>query len=317
MKSPRWLFILALILCSALAYAQNPVTYNLVSVPMSNGWRLSGTITTDGTLGPLAARNFVDWNLQVVQTTDFTWTERDSNNLNISGVSSDGKKIYVATSPDGIQDGGALVFSKPAAGFNIPTNAIIADFTQLSVNLGYVGGIAGWQDELWGLNFVGLNQRDNSQYPAASRGGMASAHPGRAIFLVNVPTLSTNPLVQTMFGNIVTDGTVGPLLPKNILSWRITARNQDVRSYTKTNSGVLSAVGITAETKYLKIANFVGQFTIGIGGRRPTFVTIADFTDPMYPGGFVNYYVGTQGVMGDKSPLVSPTAPKYTFAFRP
>jgi len=316
MKSPSWLIITALILCSALAYAQKPVTYKLVSVPMSNGWRLSGTITTDGTLGPLAAKNFVDWNLQVVQTTDFTWTEKDSNNLNISGVSSDGKKIYVATSPDGIQDGGSLAFSKPGLGFNIPTSAIIADFTQLSMNLGYVGGMAGWQDELWGLNFVALNQRDNSQYAAASRVGMATALPGRAIFLVNVPTISTNPLVQTMFGSIVTDGTVGPLLPKNFLSWRITARNEDVRSYTKANSGVLSGVGITADAKYLKIANVVGQFTIGIGGPRPTFVTIADFTDPMYPGGFANYYVGTQGVMGDKSPLVSPNAPTYTFGSR-
>jgi hypothetical protein len=119
-----------------------------------------------------------------------------------------------------------------------------------------------------------------------------------------------------MLGSIVTDGTVGPLQPKNILAWKITARNQDIRNYTKANSGVLSAVGITAEPRYLKAGHAGGQLTIGIGGRRPTFVTIADFTDPMYPDGFANYYVGTQGVMGDKSPLVGPTAATYTFAAR-
>jgi hypothetical protein len=31
----------------------------------------------------LRAVNILDWNLKVVQTTDLTWTEKDSNNLNI------------------------------------------------------------------------------------------------------------------------------------------------------------------------------------------------------------------------------------------
>src|SRR5579884_666428 len=188
MKSPKWLFILALILCSALAFGQKNTTYSLGAIPLSNGWRVSGTITTDGRVGPLTASNIVDWNLKVVQTTDFTWTQRNSNDLNISGVSSDGNKLYVATSPDGIQDGGTLVFSRPGSGFNIPTSAIVADFTQLSVNLGYVGGMAGWQDELWGLNFIGLNQRDNFQYPAASR-IMAGTPVSNHVFMINVPTI--------------------------------------------------------------------------------------------------------------------------------
>lgn len=314
MKSPKWLIITALILCSAFAYAQKPVTYNLVAIPLSNGWRVSGTITTDGTLGPLTATNFVAWNLTAVQTTDMVWTQKDSNDLNISGVFSDGQKIRVATSPDGFLDGGSLAFSRAGGGGTIPTSAVIADFTQLSMNLGYVGGMAGWMDELGGLNFVGLNQLSNTRYVAASR---ANAAANANTYYIMVPTLSTSPLLQKMFGTITTDGTIGPLLPKNIVAWRITARNQDITNYTKANSAVLSAIGITADAKFLKTSAVGGQLTLGVGGRRPTFVTIADFTDPMYAGGFANYYIGTQGVVGDKSPLVGPASSSYTFALKP
>lgn len=79
------------------------------------------------------------------------WTQKDSSDLNISGVSSDGKKIYVGTSPDGVSDGGTLDFSRGGGRGQIPTSAVIADFTQFSAILGYgMGGIPGWQHELWG-----------------------------------------------------------------------------------------------------------------------------------------------------------------------
>jgi len=62
----------------------------------------------------------------------------------------------------------------------------------------------------------------------------------------------------------------------------------------------------------VKVDHAGGQFLIGIPGRRPTFVTLADFTDPSFPDGFANYYVGSFGVMGDKSPLVGSRAKTYT-----
>ena len=267
---------------------------------------------TDGTVGALAPANILGWDLKVVQTTDFVWTEKDSSNMNISGVFTDGKKIMVATSPDGALDGGTLTFSRGGGGGRIATSAIIADFTQLSFNLGYPGGLAGWQDEIWGLNYVGLNQRNNSRYRAAL------AVPGQPnVFRVTVPIISTSPLLMTMFGTITSDGTIGALLPQNLLAWKITARNQDITNYTNANSTVLSANGLTSDGTTIKVDHAGGQFTIGIGGMRPTFVTIADFTDPAYPNGFANYYMGNFGVMGDKFPLVAPRAKTYTAAGKP
>ena len=312
MKGLRTFAVALCFLGAILMHAQTSVVFNLAPMVLSNGWRVTGTITTDGTTGTLTAANILDWNLKTVQTTDLTWTEKDSNDLNISGVTTDGKRILVATSPDGVLDGGTLYFGRGGTGGRIPTNAVLADFTQLSTNLGYLGGIAGWQDEIWGLNYVGLNQRNNSKYRAA----MAVAGQPN-VFRITVPILSSTPLLMTMFGTITTDGTIGTLQPQNIVAWNITSRNQDITNYSKANSGVLSTIGVTSDGTTIKVDHAGGQFTIGIGGMRPTFVTLADFTDPTYPDGFANYYRGNFGVMGDKFPLTGPRAKTYTIARKP
>ncbi len=307
MKTGKWFLQVVLVCLSAAAFGQT--VFNVTPIPLTNGWRITGTITTDGTVGTLAASNIIDWNLKVVQTTDFTWTEKDSNNLNSTGVSTDGTKLFVLTSPDGVNDGGTLYFSKGGGGGRIGTNAIIADFTQLSFNMGYAGGLAGWQDEIWGLNYVGLNQRNHSRYRA---GLILPGQPN--VFRINVPVISTTPLLMTMFGTVTTDGTIGTLAPQNIIAWNITARNQDITYYTKANSGVLSAIGVTCDGTLIRVDHLGGQFQIGIGGRRPTFVTLADFTDMTYPDGFANYYIGNFGEMGNKTPLVGPRAKTYPVA---
>ncbi|HEX6505815.1 MAG TPA: hypothetical protein VF011_21445 [Terriglobales bacterium] len=294
-------FALTIFVALSSAAQTTPVVFNLNPIRLTNDWVIKGTITTDGTVGPLTLANILDWNFKIVQTTQRVWTEKDSNDWNISGVSTNGKKIFVATSPDGFQDGGTLYFGRSAGWFNIPTNAVIADFTQLSMNLGYIGGIAGWQDEIWGLNYVGLNQRDNTQYPAAS----ALANRVNT-FAVRVPTLSTSPLLMTLFGTITTDGTLGTLLPQNIIAWNITARNQDIRYMDKASgSRVISATALSSTGKLLGVAHAGGQLVIGFPGFRPTFVSLADFTDPTMPNGFANYYVGNYGEMGNKTPLVN------------
>ena len=295
------IFKLSLLVVLALSIAASaaPIVFTLRPINLTNGWRVTGTITTDGTMGVLAAANILSWDLKVVQTTDMVWTEKDSNALNISGVSTDGNKIFVNTSPDGIQDGGTLFFSRGGGGGRIATNAVICDFTQLSYNLGYgMGGIAGWQDEIGGLNYVGLNQRNHFRYRGAS---LMAGQPN--VFRVNVPTLATNPILMTMFGTITTDGTIGALAPQNLIAWNITARNQEIIHYTQTNSTVLNAVGVSSDGVMITVAHAGGQFSLGIGGMRPTFVTLADFTDPTMPNGFANYYVGNYGVMGEKTPL--------------
>ncbi len=314
MKSAKILaFVLTLLGAMFGAAQTGPVVFNLNPLRLTNDWVLTGTITTDGSIGPLSAANILDWNFKIVQTTQFLWTQANSNDLNISGVSTDGKRIYVATSPDGFQDGGTLYFGRSGGGFNIPTNAVVADFTQLSMNLGYAGGIAGWQDEIWGLNYIGLNQRDNTNYRAASA---VASRPNT--FAIHVPTLATSPLWMTMFGTITTDGTVGPLLPQNIIAWQITARNQDIRYIDKASGArVIAAMGLSSDGKVLLVAHAGGQFLIGFPGFRPTFVTLADFTDPTMPNGFANYYVGTFGEMGNKTPLVTRRAATRTVATAP
>lgn len=309
MRLLKWAVLSVLMVLSITAYAQAQTVFTVNGLVLTNGWKVTGTITTDGTVGPLTASNILDWNLKVVGTTDVVWTQKDSVDVSSSGLSCDGKKIHVATSPDGILDGGALVFSRGGGGGRIQTSAVIADFTQLGVNLGYIGGIAGWQDEIWGLNFVGLNQRNGIQYHAASL--MANLP---TTYRINVPTLATTPLLMTMFGTITTDGTLGRLTPANIVSWNITARNQDITYYNRTNSAVLTTTGLKSTGTLLRVDHVGGQFQIGIGGARPTFVTLADFTDPTYPDGFANYYRGNFGVMGDKSPLVGPKAKAVTVA---
>ena len=141
MKIARLITISVLLALSIAGSGAAQVVFKLKPVILSSGWQISGTLTTDGTVGPLTSANIVDWNVKVVQTIDMVWTEKDSNDLNISGVSTDGKKIHVATSPDGIQDGGTLYFSRGGSGGRIPTSAVLADFTQLSHNLGYGLGI--------------------------------------------------------------------------------------------------------------------------------------------------------------------------------
>ena len=309
MKALRWFAVAALLALSMAAFAQTATVYQMNGIKLTNGWTVTGTITTDGAVGTLAAANILDWNLKVVQTTDMTWTEKDSNDLNISGVSTDGSKVWVATSPDGFLDGGTLYFGRGGAGGTIPTNAVVADFTQLSMNLGYMGGIAGWQDEIAGLNYIGLNKKNNTLHRAAV------ADTGKPnVFRITVPTISPAPLKMTLFGTLTTDGSIGTLLPKNIIAWNITARTQDITYYTKSNSAVMSAIGVSSDGTVMQVAHAGGQLTIGIAGRRPTYVTIADFTDPLYPNGFANYYMGNFGVMGDKSPLVGPRAPAATVA---
>lgn len=306
----RQVFPACAALVCAVAASAAPLTLRLKPLALSNGWTVTGTITTDGTVGPLLPANVTAWNLSVVQTSDLVWTQTNSNDLNISGVSSDGKSLLVATSPDGVNDGGSLTVGRRGGVGQIPTNAVVADFTQLSTNLGFgMGGIAGWQGEIAGLNYIGLNRRPHVQYRAAT------AVPGSAnVFRINVPVISPAPYLMKMFGTITTDGAAGLLQPQDLVAWQITARTQDIRTYTEANSSVLSAIGLWFDGTALRVAHAGGQFTIGIAGRRPTFVTLADFTDPSYPNGFANYYVGSFGVMGDKSPLVARTAASYVVA---
>jgi hypothetical protein len=300
------LLTLFLVLSLSIAASAAPLVLTVKNLPLTNHWQISGTITTDGALGPLTAANIIDWNLKLIQTTDVVWTEKDSTALNTIAVSSDGNSLLVPTFPNGFSTGGTLVVSRGGGGGQIATSAIVADFTDLSRNLGYFGGMAGYQDELLGLNFVGLNQPNNRQYRAAT------IDPNKLdTFTIRVPQIFPPPFKVTLFGSITTDGTIGALAPSNLIAWNITGRMQNATTYTPASSAVLYANGISYDGTKLLVAHTGGQLVIGISGARPTYVTLADFTDPARPNGFANYYVGNFGLQGERSPLLNSSDTYY------
>ena len=315
MRLVKPIAFVALLAPSLFAQTAGPVAFDVQRIGLTNGWEVTGILTTDGSEGPLTADNIVSWDLKVTETLPaIVWTERNSR-LNMSGTSSDGRNIHVATSPDGMLDGGALHFVRRNNGGGIPKSAIVADFTQFGAYLGYVGGMAGWQGELEGLNFVGLNQRDDTRYHAASAVG---GEPN--VFQISVPTISTDPALMTLSGTITTDGTTGPLLASNFLAWRIVARTKESTHLTLANSVVLSATGVVGRRAGISVSADGGRLVIGNPPRPPlyrsTYVTIADFSDPSIPDGFANYYMANNGVMGEKTPLLAPGRAARTVARR-
>src|SRR5438045_9525657 len=101
MKGLKWVAV-AVVFFSIGAVAQTSTTLSLKPILLTNGWKVTGTITTDGTVGAMTAVNISNWNLKVVQTTDLTWTGKDSNDLNISGVNNAGTRIIVKITQAGV-----------------------------------------------------------------------------------------------------------------------------------------------------------------------------------------------------------------------
>jgi len=264
---------LAIIGIMPQAYAASLTIRPLQLVTGTNyGMTATGTIdTVDNTA------NIIDWNLTVTTFERLAhYTMGNTANMSAGGLSSDGTQLAVATSPDGIQDGGSLLFrsSNPFIDFGIQ----IADFTGLNVNGGqamYMTGAA--------FDVLSLNQPDNSTYPVASSSN------GRSFDLA--PLAFTGG--ATMHGTITTDGTTGVLDLKNILAWDIYVDliTQDV--FDKTNSTLqASLVGLSANGQSLTVDNPDGylSFRKGFSGGHPYMLQLADFTTQF--GGQAGYYQG-------------------------
>lgn len=281
-------------------------TYKLAPIHLDNGYVVTGTIDTDGTIGFLTPANFIKWNLTVTQTTDIVFTEKNTTAGNISMVTTDGKKIYVPSSIDGTTDGGNLTFWGGGPRGGVPYTASVADFTGWNA----AGGAAGWTTPL-ALNYVSLNEPNNTLYAAAK----VDKHNPKLFHITQV-TIATTPTIQRLFGTILTDGTIGALAPANIKSWHIVGREEDIQKYNELTSHVLSATQVYCDGQTIKVYSAGGILQIGIPvispRGRPIFVTIADFTDPSYPNGIANYYYSIYGLVAQKSPLTKD--PAYTVA---
>jgi hypothetical protein len=293
-------FVLML-LAAILAGPSFATQYKLVPVDLGNGYVMTGSVETDGSVGYLAPNNFIKWRVVVVQTTDTVFNETNASAAQVSQVSSDGKKLLVPTSPDGSSDGGVLAFYSGAPRGGIPSGAVVADFSMNSQNIVGPGGMGGWQTPL-ALNLVSLNQPDATVYSAA-----VAVRGQLNVFRITPVIVNTAPTLMRLLGTITTDGTVGPLSPANFRAWNLVGREQDIQTYTEKNSQVISATQVYADGRALRVDNPNGLFQIGIPSLSPyvspTIVTIADFSDPDVVNGQASFYYGAQGLVATKTPL--------------
>jgi hypothetical protein len=293
--------MVVMLLAAILAGPSFATQYKIVPVDLGNGYVMTGSVETDGSVGYLAPQNFTKWRVVLVQTTDTVFNETNSSAVQISQVSSDGKKLLVPTSPDGSTDGGVLAFYSGAPRGGIPSAAVVADFSMNSQNIVGPGGMGGWQTP-FGLNLVSLNQPDGTVYTAA----FADRNQAN-VFRIAPVIVNTAPTLTRLLGTITTDGTVGALSPANFKSWNLVGREQDIQAYTEKNSQIISASQVYADERALRVDNPNGVLQIGIPSLNPylspTIVTIADFSDPSVVNGEASYYYGAQGLVATKTPL--------------
>ena len=326
-NSVKILLVVILSIASVTAYA---ATFQLVPLTLDNGFTVKGTLDTDGTVGYLSPANIVSWNLTVTQTTDVVYTDKaytpSANEVTtvvvtappeVSGVLSNGKRLFVQRSPDTTNyvDGGSFLFRGP--GVYEPTWAMVADFTSYTSWYfpdSIMGGVAGWTTAFGMSLGAPLTQapcRANGSCPSYAAATAVSGQPN-VFKLVPVTTQTVAP-VQTLFGTVTTDGTLGPLASNNFVAWHVVGRTQDIRSYNQTNSQILNLVGTFTDNSVLRIDNNpngnLGILEIGVPSRNPSLlgisVKLADFADPAYVGGVASYFYGNFGLQAAKSPLTT------------
>lgn len=121
--------------------------YSLVPVQFWGGATISGTITTDGTTGPLAPNHIVSWDVAVDQLTEDVFTAANSTLLaNLVGLGPNGTTLTVMN-PDG-----RLTFSKGSIGGHLH-GLMLADFTTQSP----LGGQAGYFQGNLAVTTIDLN----------------------------------------------------------------------------------------------------------------------------------------------------------------
>lgn len=144
--------------------AVGSAVYQLVPVRFASGERMVGTLTTDGSVGPLAASQIVDWDIRVVITSTQTYF-RDAAGSNsvvlpsTNAISTDGSTLFVA------RPGGYLGFGIPPSSGNLGAGAVLADFTDTAVPRGQAGYYDPFTFEFAGLHFRGSAYPINGPKP--------------------------------------------------------------------------------------------------------------------------------------------------------
>lgn len=245
-------------------------TISIRPIDFGGGQTLTGTVTTDGTVGALTGANFTDWNLVLTQVTTTTFTKANSRALQSDSVSVSGGQMSVAN-PDG-----ALSFTKGRA--IDPTMLTIADFTGASGSPGVATFVTPFEYQQIDLPLTDPN------YVVANRGA------GRVFDLIPID-LGDGYLVT---GSITTAAGASVALA-DLLDWSFTVTHTEIQDqFTAANSKV-AASQVTSDGSQLLVNNPDGYLGFGKPGtRHPPNAILADFTDPSVPGGRAGYYSALQ-----------------------
>lgn len=279
-SSWRRCLLLAAGVTGALAVTNSSaLSLDIRPIDFGGGLTATGTIVTDGN-----SANITDWRLNVTSFERLAHYTAVNTPLRIASdvsVSGDGQAMDVATSPDGVADGGALGFR--ARNPSVNWGVSLADFTSSAAPGGeafYVAGAA--------FDFLPLGQPAGASYLAAT----ASLSGGNVFNLV--PLAFSGGV--TLYGTVRTNGRGGLLAPEDILAWDIFVDMVTTDVFDSSNSRLAaSALGLSPDGQ-LTITNPDGYlaFVKGIAGGHPYALQLADFTGT--PGGQAGYYQGRLAV---------------------
>lgn len=247
--------------------------FTIQPVRLPGGTTIFGSVSTDGTLGPLSAEHLTGWQVTVRHSTRYRFDPTQAGGVQALGVavSADGRRLSVRTSPDGVRDGGLLAFGSfgPGPEYGVQVANFTGPYAAGGVAFYLAGAAFEWQ---W------LQAPDGSRRVVAQS---AAAAPGQFRL---VPVVF--PGGARLSGSITTDGSTGPIGPAQILSWDLQVDTADdtlyYRDATGSNSVVLPASqGFSTDGVVLSVARPGGYLGFGVPPappRRGAGAVLADFT---------------------------------------
>lgn len=254
------LLLAATIGAAGAPQARASVVYQLTPLDI-NGYIVTGTIVTDGTRGALSAAHVLAWHVDVGLYTDYRFTNANTRAF-VSDVFASNGQLLVATSPDGVDDGGLMLFS----GFPAERAVRVADFTGLHTDGGEAMYLLGGA-----FDFADLLQPNGSMYVAATATG-ANTY---ALTPVQFPGGAV------MTGVVTTSGASGALAGADFTGWDILVREGTVDAFSRANSSayLFSGVSVSPDGSTIRVSNPSGgmEFLKSFVGGHKHSILLADF----------------------------------------
>lgn len=290
----RWATLVAAIGAAMFGVASSTEGATLTVRPLTFASGPNYSMTATGTITTAGSTNTITgWNVTVSEFSRLgRYTPANTANMSYGDLSCDGSRLLVATSPDGMSDGGMLFFRSPNPLLDL--GVAVADFTGINATGGQAMYMYGGA-----FDFLPLDQPNGAQYVAATRTS------GNVYALTPIAFFGA-----TVTGTITTDGTTGPLAPSHIVSWDIVVDAVNADLFTGSNSTlVANLVDLDPSGTALTVMNPNGylSFRKGYPGGHLYAVTLADFSPEAPSGGQAGYYHGAFGF--NVIPLNAPPGP--------